>query len=160
MHHFSLILFPLINGHSTGSVKKKKKETNSSFTRLGQGRAPTVGQVPWFLFPVFFHRFFLLSFGHELGTGMVNKQVRGKRRGREGLGEGRTNSPHPRLGSWRICTGERTWWEAGDGGWTQSSGGSLEPHCLRKIFTCIHHAGATALSCLLGTRGMLGPRAL
>ena len=82
----------------------------------------------------------------------------GGRRGREGLGEGRTNSPRPRLGSWRICTGERTWWEAGRG--TQFSGGFLEPHCLRKIFTCIHHTGATALSCLLGTRGMLGPRAL
>lgn len=22
------------------------------------------------------------------------------------------------------------------------SGGSLEPHCLRKVYTCIHHAGA------------------
>ena len=32
---------------------------------------------------------------------MVNKQVRRERRGREGPGEGRTNSPHPRPGSWR-----------------------------------------------------------
>lgn len=39
---------------------------------------------------------------------MVNKQVMRERRGREGLGEGRTNSPHPRPGPWRDRIGEGT----------------------------------------------------
>lgn len=75
-----------------------------------------MGQVPWFLFPVFFHHFFLLKvLAMNSGQVWLINRLRG-RRDREGLGEGRTNSPHPRLGSWRICTGERTWWEAGGGG--------------------------------------------
>lgn len=57
-----------------------------------------MGQVPWFLFPVFFHCFFLLKVlamnsGQEW---LINRL--GGRRGREGLGEGRTNSPPPQAG--------------------------------------------------------------
>lgn len=68
---------------------------------------------------------------------MVNKQVMGERKGREGLGEGRTNSQPPQAGF-----SEGSVQEKGRTGGTLSSGGSLEPHCLRKIFTCICHAGA------------------
>lgn len=64
---------------------------------------------------------------------MVNKQVMEERKGGEGLGEGRTNS-HRVLGGVSVQEKGRT-------GGTLSSGGSLEPHCLRNIFTCICHAG-------------------
>lgn len=80
-----------------------------------------------------------LSFGHELRTGMVNKQVIGK--GRVGGTWGGEETPFLVARGLRgLCTGERiNQW--GEGGGTVS-GGSLEPHCLRKVFTCIHHAGA------------------
>lgn len=39
------------------------------------------------------------------------------------------------------------------------SGGSLEPHCLRKVFTCIHHAGARRTQAPRGPLGEAGPSA-
>lgn len=70
---------------------------------------------------------------------MVNKQVIGK--GRVGGAWGGEETPFLVARGLRgLCTGERiNQW--GEGGGTVS-GGSLEPHCLRKVFTCIHHAGA------------------
>lgn len=69
---------------------------------------------------------------------MINKQVIGKEREEPGGEE--TPFLVPRGGGLvGLCTGERmNQW----GGRDTVSGGSLEPHCLRKVFTCIHHAGA------------------
>lgn len=67
---------------------------------------------------------------------MANKQVMGGKEGREGLGQARTRSHPPRD---RFSEGSVQ--EEGRTGGTLSSGGSLEPRCLQKIFTCIRHAG-------------------
>lgn len=67
---------------------------------------------------------------------MVNKRVMGERAG-EGLGEERTNARSAQAGFLEGSVQGK-----GRTGGTLSSGGSLEPHCLRKIFTCICHAGA------------------
>lgn len=81
---------------------------------------------------------------------MVNKQVmEGERAGREGLGRGRTNAHPPRD---RFLEGSVQ--EDGRTGGTLSSGGSREPRCLQKVFTCIRRAGPG------GHRGMPGPLAL
>lgn len=121
--------------------KQTKNKTNKKTQTVpSQGwdrRAPTAGQAPSSFSSLFSSTFFLIqSFGHELRTGVVNKQVMG-REGREGLGQGRTNSHCPQD---RFLEGSVQ--EKGHTGGSLSSGGSLEPHCLRKIFTCIHHAGA------------------
>lgn len=47
------------------------------------------------------------------------------------------NSYPPPAGPGGLCTEERTHQRG-----TLSLGGSLEPRCLREIFTCIRHAGA------------------
>lgn len=39
------------------------------------------------------------------------------------------------------------------------SGGSLEPHCLRKVYTCIHHAGAKHTQAPRGHLGEARPSA-
>lgn len=84
---------------------------------------------------------------------MVNKQVmEGERAGREGLGRGRTNS-YPPQG--RFLEGSVQ--EEGRTGGTLSSGGSREPRCLQKIFTCIRRTGPGALRCQVGTEGCWGP---
>lgn len=106
-------------------------------------------------FQSFSSTFFLIqSFGHELRTGVVNKQVMGREDG-EGLGQGRTNSRWPQD---RFLEGFVQ--EKGHTGGSLSSGGSLEPRCLRKIFTCIHHAGARCIELPgghLGDTGAISP---
>lgn len=39
------------------------------------------------------------------------------------------------------------------------SGGSLEPHCLQKVYTCIHHAGARHTQAPRGHLGEARPSA-
>lgn len=120
--------------------KPRKQNPPSSFARLGQVSArsgasahsfPTVFPLPLFL---------IESFGHELGTGAVNKQVTGERGGGEAWVRGPDSRPTPGQGE-RIHQRE--------GHCLQ---GSLEPRCPRKIFTCICHAGAGP-----GPLGTLGP---
>lgn len=78
---------------------------------------------------------------------MVNKQVMGEGWGKEASGREGHAPPNPRQGSVQ---------EKGRTGGALSSGGSLEPRCLQKIFTCIRHAAAGALSRLVGARGDAG----
>lgn len=75
----------------------KKEKRNSSFTRLGQVSTHSgAGTLVSFssLFPPLFPT---ESFGHELGTGMVNKQVRGKK-GQRRPGGGKDKFPPPQAG--------------------------------------------------------------
>lgn len=73
---------------------------------------------------------------------MVNKQVMGERRGREGPGEGRPNSPPRQAGFLEGSVQEK-----GHTGGTLSSGGSLEPRCLRNYLHILARLGLGALSC-------------
>lgn len=66
---------------------------------------------------------------------MINKQVMGGERAGKAWGREEPSPAHPRTGSWRALYRK-------DAQERLSSGGSLEPRCLRKIFTCIHHTGA------------------
>lgn len=82
---------------------------------------------------------------------MVNKQVLG-RGAREGLGQ-RTNARLPQA---RFLGGSVQ--DAQEG--TLSSGGSLEPHCLQKVFTRVRHAGARSTELPGGSPGGVGLPAL
>lgn len=139
MHHFSLILFPLINGHSTGNVKNKNQtKTNQFLPQTGPDAHPRWGSALVTLSTVFPPLLLIQSFGHELRTGMVNKEVMVGRESGEGQREGRTDSRPPLAGGWEGSVQRKGLTRGG----TLSLRGSLEPRCLREIFTCIRHAGA------------------
>lgn len=61
----------------------------------------------------------------------------------------------PRPGSWGALYRRE---DAQEG--TLSSGGSLEPHCLQKVFTCVRHAGARSTELPGGSPGGVGLPAL
>lgn len=93
-----------------GTAREMLKKTNKqnprnkiiknprSFTRLGQVSAPN--RAGACSYPTISPSLFLIkSFGHELGTGIVNKQVIEEEKGREaGLGEEGPDSHPPQAG--------------------------------------------------------------
>lgn len=85
---------------------------------------------------------------------MVNKQVIGRER--VGKAWGREETPVPGgPGAGRALYRREDEPVEGD----TVSGGSLEPHCLRKVFTCIHHTGARHTQAPRGHLGEAGPSA-
>lgn len=81
---------------------------------------------------------------------MVNKQVMGRERAGKAWGrEGQAPTHQDRFSEGSVQ-------EKGLTGGTLSSGGSLEPHCLQKIFTCIRHTGARCTELPAGHLGDAG----
>lgn len=85
---------------------------------------------------------------------MVNKQVIGRER--VGKAWGREETPVPGGPGARRALYRRE--DQPVEGYTVS-GGSLEPHCLRKVFTCIHHTGARHTQAPRGHLGEARPSA-
>lgn len=85
---------------------------------------------------------------------MVNNQVTGKRKGREGLAEGRTNSLHPQAG----CLEGLYKRKDAQGQCLQGALWSLAAY--EKYLHVFATLGPSVLSCQVGTWGMLGPSAL
>lgn len=125
---------------------KNKNKTNRKRNKASPVLPnPGVGERPWQDGPglgifIFIHltlsSFSYLSFGHELRAGSVNKQVIGRER--VGKAWGREETPGGPEAGRALYRREDEPVGEGD----TVSGGSLEPHCLRKVFTCIHHARA------------------
>lgn len=125
-------------GTAQGNVKKQKLTENKTKQALSfpsQGCTSAHGKDgPGLGIFIFIHltlsSFSYLSFGHELRTGLVNKQVIGRER--VGKVWGREVTPDPGgPGAGRALyrrEDEPVRW--GD----TVSGGSLEPHCLRSIY--------------------------
>lgn len=130
-------------GTARGEMLTKQNKTENKnrskrvLPKAGTGEHPWQGELCLGLCPTV-SPFLILSFGHKLGTRMVNKQVIGK--GRAGRAWGGEQTPLPpsaaAQGLGGLCTGE----DAPEGG-----------HCLKglsgatlptKIFTCIYHARA------------------
>lgn len=150
-HHFSLILFPLINGHSTGSVKKKKKKQSKNKTEnpkkfLHKARTGEHPQraAPWSfssLFPPLSLKVLAMNSGQ---VWLINRLWGERGQGRPGAGKDKL--PPTRTGSRRALYRRK---DSQEGHCLQ---GALWSHTAYKKYL---HAFATlgpgALSCQLGT---------
>lgn len=133
-------------------LKNKNPKTKQFLHKAGTGKHPQQSRC----LGLFFHCFFLLKvLAMNSGRVQLIDRLWERERAGEAWGRERQTPPRPETGFLEGSVQEK-----GHTGGTLTSGGSLEPRCLRKIFTCIRHAGAGALSCPVGARRSRGHQPL
>jgi hypothetical protein len=140
-------------GTAQEMLKNKQQKPNQLLPKVGTGEHPQRAG-PWSLCPLpFLH----LSFGHELRTGMVNKQVLGRKRKRKAWGREGQTPTHHEPGPGRALYRRKDAPERGDTVFRGLSGATLPT---KNIYMHLPHwARCTEVpGRYLGDNGAIGPQ--